>query len=587
MAERQKKSSSNFRRLTGFIRPYRPYFVLALFLTLLLAVLNPARPYLMQYILDHPVIEGDVAAVRRWVFIIIAMLLGQTVLMYYQIVLTNYLGQTVINDLRHKVFAHIVGLRMRYFDQTPVGALQTRAVSDVQTLINVFSEGLVTISGEILQLVTILGLMFYTDWRLTLVTLSVIPFLLIGITIFRKKVGVAFQDVRKYVSELNTFLQEHITGLPVVQLFNRQDKEFKRFNELNERHTRAHLDTVYYYSIFFPAVEFIAAAGTALLVWYGARSILAEELTFGALVAFLMYIQMFFRPIRMLADQFNSLQMGLVSAERIFKVLDTDERTPETPDGLPGARITHTNASVSFKNVVFGYNENEPVLRNVSFDVPSGTTAAFVGATGAGKSSLINVLMRFYEIQSGTVEVAGEDARKYKLYEFRAAMGLVLQDVFLFSGSVYENITLGAPHITREQVRAAAALIEADRFIERLPGGYEYKVGERGATLSAGQRQLISFLRVLVHDPKILLLDEATANIDSETEYVVQQAIAKVMAGRTALIIAHRLSTIQKADCIYVMRRGEIVERGTHYSLLEEKGYYYKLHQVQYATQLV
>lgn len=573
-------------RLAAFMRPYRAYFGIALFLTLVSAAIGPTRPYLMQYVLDHPVVEGDVDAVRKWMLIITAMLFVNAGIMYFQIRLTNWLGQTIINDLRKKIFTHILGLRMQYFDLTPIGTLQTRAISDIQTLINVFSEGLVTITGELLQLITILGLMFYTDWRLTLVTLAVLPFLLLATYVFKNKVGAAFGRVRKYVSELNAFLQEHISGMLVTQLFHRQKREYERFEELNQLHTKAHIDTVYYYSIFFPVIEFVAALATALLVWYGARGALEGTITFGVLVAFLMYTQMFFRPIRMLADQFNSLQMGLVSAERIFAVLDTDEHIPDPPNGLKDEVITAENASVVFKNVSFAYNESNPILHDISFEVAPGKTLAIVGATGSGKSTLINLLMRFYEYPQGEILLAGKDLKLYQLNSLHRAVGLVMQDVFVFSGTIMDNITLGAPDISFETVKAAAQLIQADRFIEQLPGGFYYQVSERGSTLSAGQRQLLAFLRVLVHNPKILLLDEATANVDSETEYIIQQAVATVMANRTAVIIAHRLSTIQKADQILVMRRGTIVERGTHQALLEAGGYYYRLYQLQYAQAL-
>lgn len=569
-------------RLVAALRPYRAAFVAALLLTLLLAALNPARPYAIQYALDQPLAQGDLDSFRWWMIALVASVLLQAVVQYYQTWLTSWLGQSVMNDLRRQVFARILSQRLRYFDQNPIGTLQTRTISDIQTLNAVFSEGFVTIAGELLQLVTILGIMLYIDWRLTLVTLTVIPILLLATWVFQMRVKAAFERVRKYVARLNAFLQEHITGMLITQIFSREREEAQRFKALNKEHLSAHLDTVRYYSIFFPVVEIISALALALLVWYGASGALDGAISFGTLVAFLLYIQMFFRPIRLLADQFNTLQLGIVSAERVFRVLDTDERIADRPDGLSGAELHGQPVPIAFENVHFSYDGSTPVLRGVSFEVPPGTTTAIVGHTGAGKSSIVNVLMRMYEIQQGRVIVGGHDARDYRLDELRAAMGLVPQDVFLFSGTIRENITLFNPDIPLERLRAAARAVGALEFIERLPGGFDYRVGERGATLSTGQRQLISFVRVLVYQPGVLLLDEATANIDTETEALIQQAIEKVQRNRTAIVIAHRLSTIQRADQILVMHKGEIAERGTHQQLLAQGGLYKKLYLLQY-----
>ena len=569
-------------RLVAALRPYRAAFVAALLLTLLLAALNPARPYAIQYALDQPLAQGDLDSFRWWMIALVASVLLQAVVQYYQTWLTNWLGQSVMNDLRRQVFARILSQRLRYFDQNPIGTLQTRTISDIQTLNAVFSEGFVTIAGELLQLVTILGIMLYIDWRLTLVTLTVIPILLLATWVFQMRVKAAFERVRKYVARLNAFLQEHITGMLITQIFSREREEAQRFKALNKEHLSAHLDTVRYYSIFFPVVEIISALALALLVWYGASGALDGAISFGTLVAFLLYIQMFFRPIRLLADQFNTLQLGIVSAERVFRVLDTDERIADRPYGLSGAELHGQPVPIAFENVHFSYDGSTPVLRGVSFEVPPGTTTAIVGHTGAGKSSIVNVLMRMYEIQQGRVTVGGHDARDYRLDELRAAMGLVPQDVFLFSGTIRENITLFNPDIPLERLRAAARAVGALEFIERLPGGFDYRVGERGATLSTGQRQLISFVRVLVYQPGVLLLDEATANIDTETEALIQQAIEKVQRNRTAIVIAHRLSTIQRADQILVMHKGEIAERGTHQQLLAQGGLYKKLYLLQY-----
>jgi ATP-binding cassette subfamily B protein len=575
-----------FRRLLLFILPYKKTFFWGLFLTLITSILNPIRPYLIQCIIDKEVAVGDFIGLRLSIIGIIALVVVQSILMYFQLMTTNKLGQNILNDLRNILFAHLLKLRMQYFDRTAVGALQTRTISDIQTLNNIFSEGLVTIGGELLQLVAILLLMFVTDWRLTLLTLAITPLLLIATYIFKKKVNEAFNRVRKYVSELNAYLQEHITGIAITQMFGKERREAENFTKINALHKKAHIDTVYYYSIFFPTVEFIAALALALIVWYGTLGALEERITFGVLVAFLMYIQMFFRPIRMLADQFNALQLGIVSAERIFKVLDTEEFIAEPENPKNSRNIFLQPTTITFENVTFGYKPEEPILKNISFHVEAGSTTALVGATGSGKTSIINLLKRFYEIQQGRILVDGVDIREYAQAELRQAMGLVMQDVFLFSGTVYDNITLFNHEISLERVIAAAQQIGAHSFIMQLPNDYNFQVGERGATLSAGQRQLLAFLRIMLYDPKIILLDEATANIDSETETLIQKALSQVLAHRTSIIIAHRLSTIQNADQILVMRKGEIIERGKHEALILQDGYYRKLFMYQYAGQI-
>lgn len=569
-------------RLFRWIKPYRGLFATAVSITLAGSILGPLVPYLFQYTLDGPMAEGDANALRFWILVIIGIVLLQAVFNYFSTWVTNLLGQSVMNDLRRDVYRHIMRLRIKYFDHNPIGTLQTRTVSDIQTLNNVFSQGLVTIAGQLLQLFAILGIMLYIDWGLTLVVLAVLPLLLLATWVFKNKVREAFNRVRKFVARLNAFIQEHLTGMLVTQIFNREDEEYRRFKGLNAEHRRAHLDTVLYYSIFFPVVEIISAMALALLVWYGTGEVLEGTLTFGALVSFMLYINMFFRPIRLLADQFNTLQLGIVSADRIFKILDDKAIIPENNEGLASETLQAQPAAIEFDKVCFAYNEDEWVLRDVSFHVPSAKTTAIVGATGAGKSSIINVLMRLYDIQQGEIRLGGYNINAYQLYALRESMGLVLQDVFLFSGTIYENITLFNDEIPRERVIEAAELVGAHRFISQLPGGYNYKVGERGATLSTGQRQLLSFIRILVYDPKVLLLDEATANIDTETEELIQQAIQKVMAGRTAIIIAHRLSTIQSADQILVMHKGKLVERGNHQELLAQNGYYKKLYLLQY-----
>ncbi|MCE3006774.1 MAG: ABC transporter ATP-binding protein/permease [Bacteroidetes bacterium] len=575
------RSRSILRRLLAFLRPYRGLFVVGLLLTIAMSVVGPLRPLVMQRVLDGPIAAGDSQGLLQGGLLLLALTLLNSVFNYFQINLTSLLGQNIINDMRQQVFSHLLSLRTQYFDRMAIGALQTRAINDIQTLNTVFSTTLVTILGELLQLAFILGIMFWMSWSLTLVILCLMPLIILGTWLFKRFVEPAFRRVRHHVSELNAFTQEHITGMLVTQLFHRQQEESRRFDELNRQHRRAHLDTVLAYSIFFPVIEILTALGLALLVWYGSRSSLQGDTTLGELTAFIMFINMFFRPIRQIADQFNTLQLGIVSAERVFKVLDTTEFIENNPPTADSDRI-YADPSIRFEQVHFSYLPDEPILRGIDFEVAAGTTTALVGATGSGKSTIINILMRLYEPQKGCIYVAGQDVRAYDLFALRRSMGLVLQDVFLFSGSVYENITLHNTAITRERVLQAVDEVQARAFIERLPGGLDHRVGERGVNLSTGQRQLLSFIRVLVHNPAILLLDEATSNIDTELEGILQAALQRVMQHRTSIVVAHRLSTIQHADQILAMRKGEVIERGTHQSLLQQGGYYKKLFDLQY-----
>ncbi len=574
--------STLIRRLLTYVRPYLRTFFIALSLTITVALLTPVRPWLIQYMLDTSVIAGDIDGVRFYVLLLLGLLVIQAIIMYGNTYMTNWLGQSIIRDIRKEVFQHILGLRLSFFDKTPIGTLQTRTINDVEVLNDVFTSGLVRILGELLQLFAILGFMLYTSWELTLVVLTILPLLLIATYIFKNKVKVAFQQERKHVSEMNAFLQEHITGMPIVHIFNREAMELGRYDTINRNLRGSFLKSVMYYSIFFPVVEIITALGLAVLVWYGAANVLGSGLTFGVLVAFIMYIQMFFRPIRMLADQFNTLQRGMVSAERIFQVLDTDQ-VIENKGTRKELRDKRSAMSIRFEDVSFAYNEPEWVLQDISFTVGAGDKLALVGATGSGKSTIINLLSRFYEIQAGNIYLNETHIRDFDLTFLRSMTGVVLQDVFLFSGTIHDNITLNNPDISREVVEQAAERVGAASFISQLPGGYDYKVQERGATLSLGQRQLIAFARVMAYDPRILVLDEATANIDTESEEVIQQAIDTVMAGRTSIIIAHRLSTIQKADQIVVLRQGRIIESGSHRELMDLEGAYYDLHLLQFA----
>ncbi len=565
-------------RLAKYIRPYKTIFWVSVILTILLAAVAPALPLLVEYTLDHYILSGKGEGLNTMLFLMFALLIAQTVIRYFHTLMTNTLGQSVIRDIRIQVFNHITNLRLKYFDNTPIGRLITRTISDLETIANIFSEGLIQIIGDLLQLVVILGVMFYTDWKLTLVVLIPMPLMIAATYVFKEAMKSAFQSVRLWVSNLNTFLQEHITGMNVIQYFAREEQEMRKFKEINAEHRNAHIRANWYFSIFFPVLEIIVAIATGLLVWYGSKQILSDVISPGVVVAFIMYINMIFRPIRELIDKFNTLQMGMVSAERIFDVLDTDEFTPDNGNYKP----EHVKGEITFKNVWFAYNDEKWVLKDVSFHVKQGETLALVGATGAGKSSIINILSRFYEIQKGEILLDGVDIREYDLTFLRQTISTVLQDVFLFSDTVLNNINLHNPNISIETIKDAAKRVGAYDFIMRLPGNFNYEVQERGSTLSAGQAQLISFIRALVHNPKILILDEATSSIDTETEELIQHAIENLMDGRTSIVIAHRLSTIQKADKIIVLDKGEIKEMGTHHELLDIDGHYRRLYELQF-----
>nr|WP_199078937.1 ABC transporter ATP-binding protein [Pedobacter sp. ASV19] len=568
------------KRVFQYVKPYRGIFIWSVVLTILLALIAPVRPFLIKYTLDNYILTSAYGGLVNMTVLMVFLLVLQSIIQYSHTLLTNTLGQSAIRDLRINVFNHITRLRLKYFDKTPIGQLITRTVSDLETISDIFSEGLIVIIGDILQVIAIIVFMVYSDWELTIIVLLPMPLLIMATSIFQKAIKSAFQQIRTEVSNLNTFLQEHITGISIIQYFAREKQEYNKFEKINSRYRDANIRSNWYYSIFFPVVEIISAMSMGLLVWYGAKSILAKPLnvTPGTIAEFLMFISMLFRPIRELADKFNTLQMGMVGAERVFKVLDTDEVTLNEGSYAP----EKMNGSIKFDKVWFAYNDDNYVLKDISFEVQAGQTVALVGATGAGKSSTINILNRFYEIQKGKITVDGTDIHSYELNYLRKNIATVLQDVFLFSDTIFNNITLNNPSISMEEVVNAAKKVGAHDFIERLPSGYQYNVMERGATLSAGQAQLISFIRALVYNPSILVLDEATSSVDTETEMLIQHAIENLMTGRTSIVIAHRLSTIQKADQIIVLDKGEIKEKGTHQELLKIDGYYKKLYDLQF-----
>ena len=569
------------KRLFQFIRPYRWQFALLIFLTTLSAALVPLRPYLIQYTIDNDVANGDYAGLVNMIYVLLGLLFIQAIIQYIHTYLSGWIGKYIVKDIRVKLYDHLLKLRLKFYDNTPIGRLVTRVISDIETLSEVFSQGLASIIGDLLQLFFIMGFMFYANWKLALVCLITLPILLIATYIFKEKIKVTFNAVRNAVANLNSFVQEHVTGMSIVQIFNSEKTEYEKFKKINEEHKKANIKSILYYSIYFPVADIVAATGIALLIWYGASAALnpAETgITLGMLMAFIMYIQLFFRPIRQLADRFNTLQMGVVSTARILKLLDNADFTPDEGNYVPDK----FSGKVEFKNIWFAYTDEEYVLKNISFTVNPGETIAMVGATGAGKSSIVNLLTRLYPINKGQLLIDDKDVGDYDLATLRKHVGIVLQDVFLFSDTIFKNITLGNDDISREQVWLAAEMVGARNFIEKMPGGLDYNVLERGAGLSVGQRQLISFVRAMVYNPGIIILDEATSSIDSETEELIKQAIARMMYGRTSVVIAHRLSTIQHADSILVVDKGEIKESGTHENLLVLGGYYAQLYHMQY-----
>ncbi|MEX0593260.1 MAG: ABC transporter ATP-binding protein [Balneolaceae bacterium] len=575
--------SELIRRLYHFVRPYRWPLLLALGLTLGAAWLGTIRPKLTQIAVDDHIAPGDIQGLYTIILLLVAALVGEFLLLIANTYLTRWVGQSALHDLRTTVFHKIQSLHIQFFDRNPIGRLITRTTSDIEALSELLSDGVVNMMGDLFRIFFILYFMLAMSWELTLISILVLPVLFYATFLFKSKVRVAFLDVRDQIARLNSFVQEHINGISIVQLFNREEKEQEKFRKLNAAHRDAHIRTIFYFAIFWPAVEVLASLAMALVVWYGGGRALMGQITFGVLLAFIQYVRQFFNPIRGLSEKYNTLQSALASSERIFGVLDTEHGVKETQTPVP---LPNVKGEIEFEDVHFRYNEEEEVLRGVSFTVSPGEHVAVVGATGAGKTTLINLLLRYYDIQNGEIRLDGVPIRDLRLEDLRANFGLVLQDHALFSGTVMENITLGNASITRDEVIQAAKEVEADPFIRRLPGAYEYLLAERGASLSMGQRQLICFVRAMVYNPKILILDEATSNVDSETEQLVTRACERMMEGRTSIIIAHRLSTIQGADKILVMHRGELREMGSHKELMaHEKGIYRKLYELQYREQ--
>ena len=580
-----KKPSSNqldaqlLKRVLAEAAPYKSLLLSTTLMAILLAPLATIRPWLVQKMVDEHIIYSDVEGLLKLSIIFIIVLFLHAFLTYLFTYLSGVLGQAVVRDLRIKIFNHINRFNLSYFDKTPIGTSTTRTINDVETINTVFSQGVITIIADILTLIVVLAIMFITSWELTLIALTTSPFLVIASYIFKEKVKTSFQSVRTEISRMNAFLQEQISGMRLVQIFHIEKSSMRRFKTINREYTKANLDSVLYYAVFYPVVEIISAASLGLMVWWGAKGVIGESVSMGALIAFPIYLNMLFNPIRILADKFNTLQMGLVASDRVFALLDNQAEQEVTghlkPEKLRG--------EVIFNKVNFAYQGEDWVLKNVDFHIEPGETLAIVGATGSGKTSIISLINRFYTHQSGLISIDGTDIRDFDLQALRHKMALVLQDVFLFSGSVFENITLRDESISREKVLSAAKMIGAHEFIEKLPGGYDYQVMERGATLSMGQRQLISFVRALVFEPDILILDEATSSIDPASESVIQKAIETLIAQRTSIIIAHRLSTIMHAHKILVMQRGEVMESGSPEDLLKnEEGLFRKLHDLQF-----
>jgi ATP-binding cassette subfamily B protein len=570
------------KRLLTYVKPYRKYVIFAILLNVVVSALEPIRPLLTKIAIDDYILHSNYKGLMWISLLLLGSLILQSVIQYFLTYYTQLLGQKTLYDLRVQLFTHTQKLALKFFDKTPIGRLVTRTTNDVESLGEMFSSGIIFIFSDIFIIAWILIFMFSLDVKLSLVTLSVLPVLIYGTFLFRKKVRESYRDVRLHLARLNSYMQEHVTGMNVVQIFHREKDELNRFSGINTDHKDANVKSIFYYAVFYPAVELLSSIAIGLIIWYGGGEVVQSTLTVGVLFAFIQYTEMFFRPIRDLSEKYNILQTAMASSERIFKLLDnkTFVNNPENPVNLGKIK-----GEIEFKNVWFAYNDEEWILKDISFKIKPGETIAIVGHTGAGKTSIINILTRFYDIQKGSILVDGIDIKDVDKRELRKYISTVLQDVYLFSGTVNTNISMDNDAIPEEKLQEAARLVGAEKFINTLPDKYNEIVKERGATLSVGQKQLISFARALAYDPQILILDEATSSVDTETEILIQKAIEKLLVGRTAIVIAHRLSTIQSADKIIVLHRGEIRETGNHQELLAKRGIYYKLYQLQYKDQ--
>jgi len=578
---------SLLRRVFGYVSPYKSKFYWSLVSAIALALITPVRPWLIQVTVKDYIANRAVEMIIWMTVIQIGLLLVETAIRFYFSYVTAWLGQTVVRDLRVRVYKKILGLNLRQFDKTPIGTLTTRTINDIEAINDIFSDGLIPIIADLLSIVSVVCVMLFVDWKLTLICLAPFPILIVATYYFKETVNKSFIRVRNAVASLNAFVQEHITGMQIVQTFAAEDREFEKFKKINKEHRNANINAIFAYSVFFPLVEIVLAFSTALLVWWVANETLhlspneSRDLT-GKITSFYLYLNLLFRPLRVIADKFNVLQMGMIASERVFKVLDNNDTMPVTTNSELIKSSEKVNGSIEFDKVSFAYTDENYVLKNISFHVKAGQTVALVGHTGSGKTTIISLLNRLYHIQKGAIKIDGVNINEYELDVLRKNVGVVLQDVFLFSGTVMENITLRNANITREKVVEAAKLIDMHDFIMELPGGYDYNVMERGATLSLGQRQLLSFIRALLYDPSILILDEATSSVDTESEMLIQHAIDTLIKGRTSIVIAHRLSTIRKADKIIVLDKGEVKESGTHEELLKKGGFYAQLYEMQF-----
>ena len=582
MKTAKKNNPFDFKLLTrvlSFVQPYKLIFYSSIVFSILLGVFSIGRPILIEYTVDNFIIGSNPEMLLKYCLIMVGLLILEAIFQFVFMYAANWIGQSVIKDIRKKLFEKILSFRLKYFDETPIGALVTRTVSDIETIAEIFSQGVLVIFSDLFKIILIVSWMFSRNVMLSCIALAVFPVLIWATKYFQTAMKSAFEDERSAISKLNTFVQEHISGMKIVQIFNREQAELENFKQVNATFKQATIKAIWHFSIFLPVIEIMSALSLGAMVWYGGLNmILGGEVTLGLMMSFILLINMLFRPVRHLADRINVLQRGIVAATRVFKIIDTDERINTNGDLI----LKNVKGAVSFKQVNFSYKEGEQVLRDINFEIEAGKTLALVGATGAGKSSIVNLLLRYYNIDSGTILLDGNDISKYQLKSLRNNLALVLQDVFLFSDSIYKNIVLDKD-IPLSAVQEAAKAIGLEDFIEQLPGGYNYNVRERGVMLSAGQRQLIAFLRAYVSNPSVLILDEATSSVDSQTEELIQKATEKLTQGRTSIVIAHRLATIQNADKILVMEQGEIVESGTHAELLALKGYYSKLFELQFS----